>query len=98
MEIRNRKGGNMTNQESLDLLALFARKYVSQEDDDDLFEVPRECRDKLQELVDRATPMKIRVITNIGGYLVPLCPKCDEEVENAFCGICGQELDWSEDE
>lgn len=61
--------------------------------------------DVLQELVDRATPKKPDVNIN-NGY----CPNCHnafglERTRQAmlrpywlsFCPVCGQALDWSED-
>ena len=84
--------------------------------------VDKEYHHLLQELVDRATPMK--PIKERNGYII--CGNCGEctgiftkyieqttdetfdgeiefdyhieYTENEFCSICGQALDWSEDE
>lgn len=62
--------------------------------------------DNLQELVDRATPMKpIENHYEEKGqepYIKPTCPRC-EQLKNKryalcslynYCPICGQALDW----
>ena len=39
---------------------------------------------------------KIRRLPNGSGYFV--CPRCDSDLDRdfvAFCGYCGQRLDWS---
>lgn len=50
----------------------------------------------LQELVDRATPKK--PIQKAAGRTV--CPNCERsiarEVSPRYCIVCGQRLDWSE--
>lgn len=37
-----------------------------------------------------------------GDYDMPLCPQCklpvDEEEEGECCSVCGQELDWSDND
>ncbi len=88
----------MTNQEALDLLALFASRYVSQDDCEDLVVVARECRIKLQELVSKAEPT--RVNKNKSRKSFGLCNTCENEIfsQEDYCGDCGQAIDWSEDE
>lgn len=58
-------------------------------------------KDLLQELVDKATPMKIKEEW-VGGedddYVKYLCPKChiDLYMNEKYCDNCGQKLDWSD--
>ena len=66
----------------------------------------RFCKHKnlLQELVDKATPIKpIENILGTGKYLVKYtheCSKCGNylEVSNKYCSECATELDWSVEE
>lgn len=63
--------------------------------------VTKQDRENLQELVDKATPKKIKDYNG-----VPICPVCNSvnyihneggvESKNKFCSNCGQALDWSE--
>lgn len=69
--------------------------------DDDL---TNERQDLLQELVDKATPMKPIVQTfkrvfGGGGYIDKFfCPYCKSEVkENEHHCRCGQAIDWDEE-
>jgi len=103
--IKKSKRGNLTNKESLDLLVSFSNRYVSQEDNDDLVPVARECRMKLQELVDRATPKKVVDKLNhytfykLGvGETIGRCGRCGSVIKNneSYCNNCGQAIDWSE--
>ena len=51
--------------------------------------------DLLQELVDKATPMKpTPYIKNIG-----TCKSCEDSVHRLdnYCPNCGQKIDWSEE-
>lgn len=60
--------------------------------------------DLLQELVDKATPIKPIVIYDdeLGQYgekiaIEEYCPICKEELHNvggAYCHGCGQKIDW----
>lgn len=63
----------------------------------------------LQELVDKATPIKpIQVIKTFRNIDLSMfdCPKCNLGVMpsayppglNDYCSHCGQRLDWSDDE
>ena len=60
--------------------------------------------DVLQELVDKATPIKpIENILGTGKYLITYtheCSKCGNylEVSNKYCSECATELDWSVEE
>lgn len=49
-----------------------------------------------QELVDRATPKKVVVVTRLRefGYR---CPVCNSGVGADYCKNCGQAIDWSDD-
>ena len=58
-----------------------------------------EAIERLQELVEKATPMKVEVIDLDFGYFD--CPKCGdtfcfngEGFECNYCPDCGQALDW----
>lgn len=62
--------------------------------------------DNMQELVDRATPMKPKEEKlEISNEKIFVCPNCraiafmeyEFDKEN-YCGNCGQALDWSEEE
>ena len=50
---------------------------------------------RLQELVERATPMKVNGDTDDWA-----CPKCDSDRGiidgKGYCAVCGQRLDWNE--
>lgn len=54
--------------------------------------------DVLQELVDKATPKK--PMQKAAGRKV--CPNCERstvrEVSPRYCSICGQAIDWSDNE
>lgn len=61
-------------------------------------------RSVFQELVDRATSMKVSEYTTYQDpfepserYQLPLCPKCKDELggEYKYCPYCGQKLGWS---
>jgi len=61
-----------------------------------------------KRLEARATPMKPKVYIEVctdGGfrqeYKTYLCKSCDchiDEEERPYCSVCGQALEWSEDE
>ena len=61
--------------------------------------------DVLQELVDKATPKKPLKLEE-GKYTCPSCSMAftlktsikNMFVNNRYCDVCGQALDWSEDE
>ena len=61
--------------------------------------------DVLQELVDKATPMK-PIQLEERKYSCPSCAMAfklktlvkDMFVNNQYCDVCGQRLDWSKDE
>ena len=49
--------------------------------------------DILQELVDKATPIKVKTLNG-----VDYCEKCLYQIDDRnydFCSHCGQALDWS---
>ena len=48
----------------------------------------------LEELVDRATPIKPE---GFGGFGYDKCPVCNARVTNNYCSHCGQKLDWSDE-
>lgn len=52
----------------------------------------------LQELVERATPMKPKYeFMGMGGIPIRVCSKCGFTLKKEhFCFNCGQALDWSE--
>lgn len=66
--------------------------------EDDNFEI-------LQELVDKATPMK-PFKESLQDYLCPICESylsydgLNDPIEEApkYCSHCGQKIDWSKDE
>ena len=49
----------------------------------------------LQELVDKATPKKVKTFPN--SFYIKICPNCGSTLETKrnYCGECGQKLDWS---
>lgn len=53
--------------------------------------------ESLDELVDRATPMKpIRSKANKGAFICPICQdRCFSMGDYGFCPDCGQAIDWS---
>lgn len=62
----------------------------------------------LQELVDKATPKKLKSKTDKDGRLLLVCPNCGDvymkfwsDVETIscrkHCDECGQALDWSDE-
>ena len=53
--------------------------------------------DILQELVDKATPKKIKLFPN--SFYIKICPNCGSTLETRrnYCDECGQKLDWGED-
>ena len=61
---------------------------------------------KIQELVDKATPKKVKRIDEVFNGRVDFhqefCGNCGAELfefeELKYCQDCGQALDWSEDE
>lgn len=84
-------------QEALDELE---RAYRNVTLDDDL---TNDKRDTLQELVDKETPMKP---IHLGGNKYS-CKNCSMAFElnskvrfvnNQYCDVCGQKIDWSNDE
>ncbi len=65
--------------------------------------------DVLKELIDRATPKKVKVVPSDRLRFDGLCPNCDrplfdgsdmffKEKRYQFCDYCGQKLDWSKNE
>lgn len=65
----------------------------------------KECKDELQELVDKATPMKpdkhvLLERDHLGFPTQGYCKKCGTSllVKNNYCGRCGQALDWSKND
>ena len=58
----------------------------------------KDLTEPLQELIDKATPKKIKNRTKWNA----LCPSCDElfvfgeDPKRPYCPFCGQALDWSE--
>ena len=63
----------------------------------------------IQELIDRATPKKVKVVPGDRLRFDGLCPNCNrplfdgsdmffKEKRYQFCDYCGQALDWSKDE
>lgn len=58
--------------------------------------------DNIEELVDKATPIKPIIIPTDRNILIFECPKCRQRTHTNFprdyCGECGQKLDWSEEE
>ena len=71
----------------------------------------QEADETLQELVEKATPKKVE---NMMNHFIPetydyeytsgKCPTCgnnlccDEYHQEDYCGICGQALDWGEEQ
>jgi len=61
--------------------------------------------DLLQELVDKATPKKIKMmrIKKYDGYNIGIC-SCGQTVDDSlneglkFCPYCGQAINWGEDD
>ena len=60
-------------------------------------------RKLMQELVDKATPKKVKEIDRSVGYFA--CPNCKQSIawycvnaQSKYCVKCGQALDWSEEE
>jgi len=62
-----------------------------------------ECKDTLQELVDKEKPMLVTDI-HVDEFYCPKChseithSKCDIESRPSYCENCGQKLDWSDEE
>lgn len=64
--------------------------------------------DRLQELVDKATPKKVKIIYDddwdeFGNRMIfeERCPICNEDIGDvggAYCHSCGQALDWSDED
>lgn len=65
----------------------------------------------LQELVEKATPKKVKNITDYYSveideyeYTLGYCPYCNKDIifdkyyQLNYCSECGQKLDWSEDD
>lgn len=62
----------------------------------------KEHIDRLQELVDKATPKKPRPLFLQMAFMPYKCPICEELVNDKkykykYCPNCGQKLDWSEE-
>ena len=56
-----------------------------------------ECKNDLQKLVDRATPMKAKHYEKDGRWVNMKCPKCGRSINaTPYCPECGQTLDWSD--
>ncbi len=73
-------------------IRLLVFKNVSEEEQPTIFDLFHSEIFALQELIDKATPMKVIKI----GSDYSSCPKCGQFVncvEN-FCHCCGQQLDW----
>lgn len=53
--------------------------------------------EKLQELVEKATPKKVKIFIAFGERL---CPNCRNHMIDLYkyCPDCGQALDWSDEE
>lgn len=67
-----------------------------------IYKAERKAIKTLQELVDKATPKEpIEDTTHpIGTYY---CPNCQKEFDmlqwhDEYCSICGQRIDWSDEE
>ena len=64
----------------------------------------KECKDELQELVDKATPKKPNKLSEeeSGRFLTDYahsCSCCGEYLEKSYvcCPYCRQDIDWSEE-
>ena len=59
--------------------------------------------DVLQELVDRAKPMKLYTVRNITNKICPSChlifsiDELGRYEKNRYCHNCGQKLDWEDE-
>ena len=104
-------------QEALDFLCNHAMEYVEDYDWEenecgDYYPLGKETlnanKSVLQELIDRATPVKINEETATAKFIdgspttviIYRCPKCGGRVHPSFdgdlyCRNCGQALDWS---
>lgn len=86
-----------------------ALKNIKIMGDKDLYnEFHIEWANTLQELVDKATPKKLKPKTDKDGRLLWVCPNCGDvymkfwsDVETIscrkHCDECGQKLDWSDE-
>lgn len=65
----------------------------------DLYDINLESIKTLQELVDKATPLK-QIIKN-GRLYCAECSYCiliEDIWEMSYCCACGQKIDWSDEE
>lgn len=97
-------------QEALTILKTYIVDYDDEyEADIYLYESYKEEFDLLQELVDKATPKKLKNKTDKDGRLLWVCPTCGDvymkfwnDVETIscrkHCDNCGQKLDWSDND
>ena len=69
----------------------------------------KEQEEMIRDLVDKAIPKKVKEVNHIflcGEYdsTSAICPTCESSVSfdgldgNYYCHVCGQALDWSEDD
>ena len=106
-------------QESLDFLCDHAMEYIEDFDCEeydcgDYYPLDEETlnanKSVLQELIDRATPVKINEETATAKFIddrpttvmIYRCPKCGGRVHpfdgDLYCRQCGQALDWRDDQ
>ena len=61
----------------------------------------------LQELIDKATPMKPQIFIQDRGFDIEICPNCKGSIHalkywheinerGNYCDLCGQKLDWGD--
>ena len=91
-------------QDALDFIKGYHQYYCEEWLPGDEEEIKKglECEQTLQELIDRATPKKI----SHDGFYHSTCPICgtqhieplESDDEFKYCPMCGQALDWSQDE
>lgn len=62
----------------------------------------------LQELVDKVTPKKYKIITDKNGKLILVCPNCNQKIKMfksqietirpiPYCFNCGKAIKWSDE-
>ena len=87
----------MTAKEALERLVIKAQPYESGEG-----EVIKQSLDELEELKERDTAMKAKIISHLGAGLYSfVCGNCGkyftlDSAQHNYCIFCGQKINWSE--
>ena len=97
----------MTNKEALITVSKSCKALAMEFGFSKICDTDKKALNILKELVDKATPKKLKSKTDKDGRLLWVCPNCGDvymkfwsDVETIscrkHCDECGQSLDWSD--